>query len=372
MVDILPFNYLKEVQNCLELQKDLNIIEKSEYGLKNIFCVKGDVTDANSRILENYTPSYTAKVVELLGKKFQKVPLDEFCAGSFGIFPFVLKNPISNTYIGGSSSGSTAYVLKTGRFAIGTDTSGSVRYPAAINGLIGFKPSYGRISRYGLIPLCEPLDTVGIIAKKLEDIKNIFIKLDVFDKRDSTSQTLRTSTFILKHEFIEKDYLDKITPIANSLYEMLMLPFVFSNTLRYDGVRFNKCNIPANATPSEIREKNRSNLLGPEVKRRILKGYTTNTDILYLLYQYRFFNNCALLDKYDFLKRFNKSDTAFLIQTPGPVKYGEKPELEDCYVIATVLGLPSISFKYENKYYELIGPMNSDYSLLEYVEKWIK
>ena len=156
----------------------------------------GDMpTTCASNILSNYTPPYDATIVSLLKKAgttiIGKTNLDEFAMGSLGIHSNVgpVRNPLDPTrVIGGSSSGSAAAVSSgVVDFAIGTDTGGSVRLPGAFGGIVGFKPSYGRISRFGVIAFAQSLDTVGILGKDVGIVKRVFEVLDKFDDRDPTS-----------------------------------------------------------------------------------------------------------------------------------------------------------------------------------------
>lgn len=176
------------------MKKELlkNTENKSSYLIKDNFWTKDFFTTASSNFLDDFNPGEEATVIKLLSKKgfvcLGKTDLDEFACGGSGLLSkngtFV--NPHNSQHItGGSSSGSAVAVAKNlVAFALGSDTGGSVRCPAAYCGIVGFKPSYGLISRYGLIPLSSSLDTVGILAVNVEITKRIFSLINQPDPND--------------------------------------------------------------------------------------------------------------------------------------------------------------------------------------------
>ncbi|CFW93462.1 putative Glutamyl-tRNA(Gln) amidotransferase subunit A [endosymbiont DhMRE of Dentiscutata heterogama] len=164
----------------------------SGYFVKDNFWTQKLVTTASSKFLDDFQPSQNAFVIELLKKKKKKligkVVLDEFACGGTGLH--AATGPIFNPYnssciVGGSSSGSAWAVAKNlAPWSLGHDTGDSIRRPASYCGIVGFKPSYGSISRYGVIPMASSLDTVGILAREIHDIKSVFATISQPDPRD--------------------------------------------------------------------------------------------------------------------------------------------------------------------------------------------
>lgn len=284
------------------------------YSLKDLFITEGLRTTAASHYLLNYVPTYNSFVYSQLKKTgallVGKNNCDEFGMGSlnrssaFGpsYYPENL-----NHYAGGSSGGSASAVKEQSSFfSIGTDTGGSVRLPAAFQGLWGLKPSYGRISRYGQIAYASSLDQAGIIANCPEDIAIVLDELSVKDQQDTTQKTYTSSCFKSLHtkrtknvtlgiipEFIElcspliqkgiKDFLKSLpksieikecslttSSFWSKTYYILAMSEASSNLSRYDGIRYG-------GTYSQEKDlqtyyENQRQLLGPEVQKRILAG----------------------------------------------------------------------------------------------------
>jgi len=176
------------------------------YFAKDNFWTKDFFTTASSNFLGEFQPNEDATVIKLLKKKgyvcLGKTKLDEFACGGSGLLANkgIVVNPHNRQHIvGGSSSGSAVSVVQNlASFALGSDTGGSVRCPAAYCGIVGFKPSYGLISRYGLIPLASSLDTVGILASQVETTKRAFSVLAKEDPRDLLTITRKRRTKVLK------------------------------------------------------------------------------------------------------------------------------------------------------------------------------
>ena len=173
------------------------------YTLKDNFATKGILTTGASKFLQNFVPPYNATVYDILKEKnsilLGKVNLDEFGMGGTGTYG--LNGPVLNVYnhkheTGGSSSGSVnAIAADCGCFSLGTDTGDSVRRPASFLGVVGYKPSYGLISRYGVYPFAPSLDTVGIIANYVADVAIVAQELVKFDEKDYTSQKLQNTQY---------------------------------------------------------------------------------------------------------------------------------------------------------------------------------
>ncbi|GAV48903.1 hypothetical protein ZYGR_0N03080 [Zygosaccharomyces rouxii] len=255
-------------------------------GIKDNIVTKDMPTTCGSKILLDYMSPFDATCVKLLRDAgallVGKTNLDEFGMGSTGIHSYFgpVRNPLfpnENAVAGGSSSGSAAAVAAGATdFALGTDTGGSVRLPAAYTSTLGFKPSYGRISRFGVIAYAQSLDTVGILAKDLSVLRKVFGVLDKYDERDPTSlsnklrdaisdRRFKRSTYRIgiPKEFVQgsmakelmeplSNFLEKLMKQGHELYPVSMpsmkfaLPVYFtispaeaaSNLARFDGIRY--------------------------------------------------------------------------------------------------------------------------------------
>ena len=214
-------SYSEYMQKVVEKEKNLTIIEASvnnlivekgeikgvelnssltsdkHYFIKDNFWSKSFPTTASSKFLSNFFSEQDSTVVKLLSRKgyklLGKTVLDEFGCGGTGLHAETgpLVNPINNLHIIGGSSSGSAFAVATGEvsFSLGHDTGDSVRRPASYCGIVGFKPSYGLISRYGIIPMASSLDTVGILAKKVNKISEIFLAIKKKDSLDLTTNT---------------------------------------------------------------------------------------------------------------------------------------------------------------------------------------
>jgi aspartyl-tRNA(Asn)/glutamyl-tRNA(Gln) amidotransferase subunit A len=284
--------------------------------VKDIFCTEGVPTTAGSRILEGYRPPYTATAVERLIEAgapiLGKTNMDEFAMGSSNensAYGPVL-NPWDHTRVPGGSSGGSAAVVAGGLapWAIGTDTGGSIRQPAALCGIVGLKPTYGAISRYGMIAFASSLDQCGPLTRDVSDAALLLAIMQGKDPCDSTSVGIpggvrlpdRTSLSGLRfgvpdmldrhifdagvRESFERTLktiedlggeIDEISlPTADhgiSAYYVIAPAEASSNLARYDGVRYGM-RAEAEGDLIEMYEKTRAEGFGPEVKRRIMLG----------------------------------------------------------------------------------------------------
>jgi len=359
---------------------------------KDIFCTQGIKTSCGSKMLDNFISPYDATVIQkfkaagavLLGK----TNMDEFAMGSSNENSYYgpVKNPWNRDYVaGGSSGGSAAAVaayLAPG--ATGTDTGGSIRQPASLCGITGLKPTYGRVSRYGMIAFASSLDQGGVFARNAADVALLLQTMAGFDPADSTSidQPVPDYTATLNNklsglrigvpkEYWVKDDLSTLMQAAIKEYEklgatiqeislphtLLAIPAYYviapaecsSNLARYDGVRFGyRCKDPLNL--EDLYKRSRSEGFGKEVKRRIMIGtYALSAgyyDAYYLKAQ-----QIRSLVRQDFIDAFKQVDLIMGPTTPGPAfKIGEKSEdpvtmyLSDIYTIAVNLaGLPGMS-----------------------------
>ena len=362
---------------------------------KDIFCTEGVRTSCASKMLDNFTAPYDATVVTKLKAAgtvmLGKTNMDEFAMGSSNETSYygAVKNPWdTDTVPGGSSGGSAAAVAaRLAPAATGTDTGGSIRQPAALCGVTGIKPTYGRVSRYGMIAFASSLDQGGVFAPSAEDCSLILGAMAGFDRRDSTSveqpvpdytATLGDSIQGLKIG-LPKEYfgegLDpevaKVTEAAIDEYKRLgaevveislpnthlAVPTYYvvapaecsSNLSRYDGVRFgHRCEEPKDL--EDLYKRSRAEGFGAEVQRRIMIGaYALSAgyyDAYYLKAQ-----QIRRLIRDDFVKAFEQVDVIAGPTAPSVAfKIGEKAEdpvsmyLSDIYTIAVNLaGLPGMS-----------------------------
>jgi aspartyl-tRNA(Asn)/glutamyl-tRNA(Gln) amidotransferase subunit A len=360
--------------------------------IKDIILVEGIKCTAGSKILENYIAPYDATVIKRLKKAgvviVGKTNQDEFGMGSStensGFF--VTKNPHDLERVpGGSSGGSTAALASDQCLcALGSDTGGSTRQPASLCGVVGLKPTYGRVSRYGLIAFASSLDTIGSIAKTAEDVKMVFDIIKGRDEFDSTSLDSKTETKKQELEIknlrigVPKEYfikgldpeVEKVIRKAIAQYEEMgakiievSLPYseyalpcyyiiqpaeASANLARYDGIKYGLSEKARDLLGVYL--KTRQHGFGDEVRRRIMIGtYTLSAgyyDAYYLKAQ-----KVRTLIKQDFDKAFEKVDVLMGPVSPTPAfKLGEKVDdpvsmyLADIYTVAISLaGLPAIS-----------------------------
>ena len=284
---------------------------------KDIFCTRGILTTCGSKILENFVSPYDATVVERLAEAGSvlvgKTNMDEFAMGSSNETSFfgTVKNPWDRSCVPGGSSGGSAAAVAAGLVpgAPGTDTGGSIRQPAAFCGLTGLKPSYGRVSRFGMIAFASSLDQGGPITRSAEDAALMLSCMAGFDPRDSTSMNqpgpdlpsmldvdLKGLRLGLPKEFfddsVEGDVLERIreslavfeglgatlvdVSLPNSAagipcYYVIAPAEASSNLSRFDGVRFGRRSQDADEL-LDLYENSRAEGFGEEVKRRILIG----------------------------------------------------------------------------------------------------
>ena len=362
---------------------------------KDLFCTRGIRTSCASRMLDNFQAPYDATVVEKLtaagAVTLGKTNMDEFAMGSANENSHYgpVHNPWQLDHVpGGSSGGSAAAVAaRLVPATTGTDTGGSIRQPAAFTNLTGLKPTYGRISRWGMIAYASSLDQAGPLARSAEDCALLLQAMAGFDPKDSTSidqpvpdysTTLNDSLQGLRIG-VPKEYFDAgldprigelvqasiqelerlgavIKPIslpnmrhAIPAYYVIAPAEASSNLSRFDGVRFGyRCENPVDLT--DLYKRSRGEGFGPEVQRRIMVGtYALSAgyyDAYYLKAQ-----RIRRLIKNDFMAAFQDVDVILGPTTPNPAwKLGAKGSdpvaayLEDVYTItANLAGLPGLS-----------------------------
>jgi aspartyl-tRNA(Asn)/glutamyl-tRNA(Gln) amidotransferase subunit A len=364
------------------------------YAAKDNILVKGMQATAASKMLENYKATYDATIIRKLQVQapvlMGKTNLDEFAMGSstensaFG----PTKNPHDLSRVPGGSSGGSAAAVAAGEvlFALGTDTGGSVRQPAAFCGVVGLKPTYGRASRSGLISLGSSLDQPGVFAKTVEDTALVFQALAGADEKDLTTPPMPVPDYsqFLKEdlkglrvgvpeeyfiagldaqtETIVKGAIKRLEELgaqvssmslphskyALSAYYIILPVEISANLSRFDGIRFGL------SAPAEDLEgvyiNSRSAGLGPEPKRRIMIG-TYASSAGYLDAYYKKARQAQALIRQDFTDAFAKFDLIVTPTAPTPAfKLGEKSAdplamyLADVFTVSiNIAGVPAMS-----------------------------
>ncbi len=363
--------------------------------IKDNICVRGMQTSCGSRILGPYKPPYNATAIERLfdagAVVIGKTNCDEFAMGSsnensaFG----PVKNPWDPSRVPGGSSGGSAAAVAAGivPVALGSDTGGSVRQPASLCGVIGVKPTYGRVSRYGLVAFGSSLDQIGVFAQTARDAAAVLQVIAGRDPHDATTADVSVPNYIGETEknvkglrlgvsrtllgeglseevraAIEKaieayqdlgaEIVDVDLPHAKyaiAVYYIIATAEASSNLARYDGVRYG---FRAEEAPAlrDMYRKTRDEGFGPEVKRRIMLGtYVLSAgyyDAYYLKAQ-----KVRMLIRNDFTAAFAKCDAVLTPTAPTPAfRFGEKVDdplamyLNDIYTVtANLAGIPGIS-----------------------------
>ncbi len=391
--------------------------------LKDVICYKGHKLSASSKILENFTSIYNATVVEKLLAEgaiiIGRNNCDEFAMGSsnensaYG----TVKNAADETKVPGGSSGGSAVAVQANMcmVSLGSDTGGSVRQPADFCGVVGLKPTYGRISRYGLIAYASSFDQIGIFGNTVEDVAQTLEVIAGEDEYDSTVSSgpvpaysemlkpeekkyrfgyfrqafenssldveIRTQIEVFMKtltenghsvEVVDFELLDYIVPV----YYVLTTAEASSNLSRYDGVRFGYRNKASSADLSDMYTTTRSEGFGKEVKRRIMLGnfvlsagyfdayFTKAQQVRHLLVQ----QTDQLFKQYDFIILPTSPSTAFSFESyKDPVEMF----LADIYTVyANLVGIPAISlpvFRHQNSMpfsLQLLASRGSEVSLL--------
>ncbi len=365
------------------------------YAHKDIFCTKDVRTACGSKMLDNFIAPYDATVTSKLAEAgmvmLGKTNMDEFAMGSSNETSFYgpVRNPWHTDYVPGGSSGGSVAAIAGGLApcATGTDTGGSIRQPASFTNLTGLKPTYGRVSRWGMIAFASSLDQAGPLGRTAEDCALLLEAMAGFDEKDSTSVAepipdycagLNNSLAGLKvglpKEFfsadLDSEVADKIHAVAEELKNLgaelveihlpsakLAIPAYYvvaptecsSNLSRYDGVRYGyRCQDPKNL--EDMYKRSRSEGFGAEIKRRLLIGTYVSSAGFYDAY-YLQAQKIRRLIRDEFVTAFNEVDVILGPTTPGTAfKLGEKSSdpvsmyLSDLYTAATNLaGLPGLA-----------------------------
>lgn len=374
---------------------DIKALTGIPIALKDIVCTKGITTTCGSHILHNFIPPYDATVVEKLrdaGAVFVgKTNMDEFAMGSSTETSYFgpTRNPWDLERIPGGSSGGSATAVAADECiaSIGSDTGGSIRQPAALCGIVGLKPTYGRVSRFGLIAFASSLDQIGPFTKDVEDCALMMNVLAGYDPKESTSVRAETSDY---RQFVGRDikgwkigipqeyFVEGIDPEVNSavqkaisvleksgakivgislphtqyclaVYYIIAPAEASSNLARYDGVKYG-FRSPDNGDLLDMYKRTRMQGFGAEVKRRIMIGTYALSAGYYDAY-YKKASQVRSLIKRDFEEAFKKCDVILTPTTPTPAfKIGEKTDnplqmyLSDIFTISgNLAGIPGIS-----------------------------
>ncbi len=363
---------------------------------KDIFCTKGVKTSCGSKMLDNFISPYDAHVVEQFNKAgmvmLGKLNMDEFAMGSSNENSFYgpVRNPWNTDYIPGGSSGGSSAAVAAGLtpVATGTDTGGSIRQPAAMTGVTGLKPTYGRVSRFGMVAFASSLDQAGLLAHTAEDCALLLKVMAGKDERDSTSCDVPVSDYAadlnrplaglrigLPKEYFAIEGVDpavvKAVEQALKEYERMGATLVevslphsayalqayyviapaecSSNLSRFDGVRYGyRCEDPKDLV--DLYARSRGEGFGAEVKRRIMIGTYVLSSGYYDAY-YRKAQQVRRLISQDFIEALKNVDVIMGPTAPTPAfKIGEKGDnpvamyLSDIYTLPVSLaGLPAVS-----------------------------
>ncbi|RBL94024.1 Asp-tRNA(Asn)/Glu-tRNA(Gln) amidotransferase subunit GatA [Chitinophaga flava] len=386
----------QELDERIKNGQPVGVLAGVVIGIKDVICYKGHNVSAASRILEGFTSLFSATAVERLLAAdaiiIGNLNCDEFAMGSTNensAYGPTL-NALDNTRVPGGSSGGSAVAVQAGlcQVSLGSDTGGSVRQPADFCGIIGLKPTYGRISRHGLIAYASSFDQIGIFGKEIDDVASVLQVMAGPDEFDSTAAQQEVPDYLKNlshnksyrfaylrdaqyHEGLDVemrggyidlfeslvtaghtvtgkgfDYLDYVVPA----YYVLTTAEASSNLSRYDGVRFGHRTNEKNLDLIDFYKKNRSEGFGKEVKRRILLG----TFVLSAGYYDAYYTKAQQVRRLvteklnDILEEF---DAILMPTVPSTAfKLGEKTKdpiamyLADIYtVLANLSGVPAIS-----------------------------
>lgn len=384
------------IQKKIDKGNDVGLLSGIPVAIKDNICVKGCKTTCGSRMLDNFISPYSATAVKRLENKgaivIGKTNLDEFAMGASTETSFYLptKNPHNELYVpGGSSGGSAAAVAAYETLAaLGSDTGGSIRQPAAFCGVMGLKPTYGRVSRYGLVAYASSLDCIGPITNHVVDSAIILGTIAGSDPMDSTSIPEEVPDFnnnltkkiknlrlgVVRGQLTDsidgdvKDALEGFIKDAKSIgitlkdvfvegfdicipvYYIIATSEASSNLARYDGIRYGWRSDRDYDSLKEMYEARRETGFGKEVRRRIMLG----TFCLRAGYKNQYYDKAIMVReqiRHSFEKALMETDAVILPTSPTlPFKIGEKIDdpismyLADlCTVSISLAGLPAIS-----------------------------
>ena len=385
----------KEIQEKIDNGEKVGELAGIPIGIKDIICTKGVRTTCASKMLENFISPYDATVMEKINAEemidLGKLNMDEFAMGGSTEYSYFKKtrNPWDLSRVPGGSSGGSAAAVAANMvpWALGTDTGGSIRQPAALCGVVGLKPTYGLVSRYGVVAFASSLDQVGVFTKDVEDCATLLNVIAGHDEKDTTSVNIEKKDYtkalnknikglkigVPKEFYGEginaevKEALEKslekykelgaeveefsldIANYALATYYIIACAEASSNLGRYDGIRYTYRS-PEAKTLKEIYKKSRSEAFGAEVKRRIILGTYVLSSGYYDAY-YKKAQQVRTLVMNEFNKAFEKYDVIVTPTSPTTAfKIGGKSTnpmemyLADiCTVSVNIAGLPGIS-----------------------------
>lgn len=391
----LSFSQAKEIDEKIRKKEPVGSLAGVPIAIKDNICLKGVRITCGSKILENFISPYDATVVRKLHRAgaifIGKTNMDEFAMGSSTETSYFspTRNPWNPNYVPGGSSGGSAAAVACGEtvLAIGSDTGGSIRQPASFCGVVGLKPTYGRVSRFGLVAFASSLDQIGCFSRNVADTALLLNVIAGWDENDSTSVKLPVPDYtnalvndvknikigVPREYFVEgvdKDVEENVraaiellehrgaktseislphTEYAIACYYILAPSEASANLARYDGVKYGYRTKEAQDLLEEY-EKTRQEGFGPEVKRRIMLGTYALSAGYYNAY-YLKAQKVRRLIKEDFDRAFEKVDVLITPTSPTPAfKIGEKlgdplkMYLSDIFTIsANLAGLPCIS-----------------------------
>lgn len=364
--------------------------------LKDNLCTRGIPTTCASKMLENFIPPYDAHVAERLGDcvLLGKLNMDEFAMGSSTENSHfkITRNPANPSYVPGGSSGGSAAAVAAGEaaFALGSDTGGSIRQPAAFCGVVGMKPTYGLVSRYGLVAFASSLDQVGPLTRTVQDSSLVLSAIAGHDARDSTSlrtpcgdfgekigREVRGMKIALPEEFfsegLEEEVRERVLMAARALerlgaeivqvhmpslknalpaYYVLSSAEASSNLARFDGIKYGYRAREFEGI-DELYARSRSQGFGPEVKRRIMLGSFVLSAGYYDAY-YKKAQAVRTLIRREFEHVLERCDIILSPVAPTTAyRIGEKRGdplqmyLGDIYTVpVNIAGLPALSLPY--------------------------
>lgn len=385
----------KEIDDRRAAGEELPPLAGVPVAIKDNICTKDVKTTCSSKMLENFVPPYNATVMERLNREgtvmVGKLNMDEFAMGSSCETSYFkkTKNPHNLEYVPGGSSGGSAAAVAAGEafVSLGSDTGGSIRLPASYCGVIGLKPTYGSVSRYGLVAFASSLDQIGPFGRCVADVAMTYSAICGHDPYDATSanraypqftvggagdmkskvigipkeyfglgvsaevhdRVMKAAELFEKNGAVLKEVSLPSTPYALSAYYIISSAEASSNLARFDGVKYGY-RTPEFENLTDLYEKTRSEGFGDEVKRRILLG----TFVLSSGYYDAYYKRAKLLQKQiqqEFSETFSSCD---LLLTPTGTdtafKLGEKESdplsmyaNDICTVTVNIAGLPAIS-----------------------------
>jgi len=392
------------IDDKIKKGEEISMLEGIPYAAKDNMCVDGEITTSGSKILEKFIAPYDATVIERLKESgavlVGKTNMDEFAMGSStenSAFQQT-KNPHDLSRVPGGTSGGSAAAVAAGEipWSLGSDTGGSIRQPSSFCGTVGLKPTYGRVSRYGLIAAASSFDQVGPIARTVEDVAIILSNISGEDMMDSTSAQSPDKeydkyltgdasdlTIGIPKEYMENEGLDDRVreQVQNAIekyksigakIEFINLPYsqyalaayyviiyseISSNMARFDGIKYglstdgNEDEHTMETSLMDVYLASRKQGLGVEVKRRMMLGTYALSAGYYDAY-YKKAQKVRRLMRQDFENAYKKVDLIFSPTSPEVAfKLNEKTDdplkmyLSDIYTVtANVVGVPAISF----------------------------